>query len=345
MSGKTTLAAAATGVMPAPSGPPQVHHSIVKVPDPRLDAISAVYTSRKLIEATLEFIDIPGVSLADHHGQEELRRFLPEMRQADMLLAVVRAFDDATVPAYRDRIDPQADLREISEELLFADFDTITKRIEKLEKSLRKPAPSQEEDKREHALLCLCRDALEDSQPVSTVLKTDEDKRMVASFGLLTLKPLLVAYNVSENAAAGPGHPTPPGTAGALSICARAEWDIAQLEPADRPPFLTDLGVEEPAGQRLIRRCYDAMGLISFLTIGDKEIRAWTVRHGTDALEAADKIHSDMARGFIRAETVAFDDFVEAGDLKAAKTAGKVRQEGKSYVVQDGDIIHFKFNV
>jgi GTP-binding protein YchF len=331
--------------MPDPSGPPQVHRSIVKVPDNRLHAIANVYTSRKLIEATLDFIDIPGVSLADHHGREELRRFLPEMRQADMLAAVVRVFDDATVPAYRDRIDPHADLKEIAEELLFADFDTITKRIEKLEKMLRKAAPSQEQDKREHALLCLCRDALENSQPVSTVLRTDEEKCMVAGFGLLTLKPLLVAYNVSEGAAAAPDPPPHPGTAGALNICARAEWDIAQMEPADRPPFLADLGVEEPAGQRLIRRCYDAMGLISFLTIGDKEIRAWTIPRGADALEAAGKIHSDMARGFIRAETVAFDDFSTAGDLKAARTAGKVRQEGKSYVVQDGDIIHFKFNV
>lgn len=345
LSGKTTLAAAATGSMPDPSGPRQIHHAVVKVPDSRLEALAAVYTSRRVIEATLEFMDIPGVSLADHHGQDELRRFLPEMRQADMLLAVTRAFEDSTVPAYRERVDPVADLRELSEELLFADFDTITRRLEKVEKSLKKPTPSHDQDKREHSILTLCRDALENSEPVSSVLSSEDEKRMVASFGLLTLKPLLVVYNVSEARAAEPDPPTPAGTTGALNVCARAEWDIAQLEAGDRPAFLADLGVEEPASHRLIRRCYEATGLISFLTIGDKEIRAWTVRRGADALEAAGKVHTDMARGFIRAETAAFDDFAEAGDLKAARTAGKVRQEGKSYVVQDGDIIHFKFNV
>lgn len=344
-SGKTTLAAAATGFMPQPGGMPRVHHATVKVPDERLNTLAEMFSRTELVEATIEHIDVPGLSLADHKGQEDLRRFLPDMRQSDMLLAVIRAFHDPAVPAYRNRIDPEADFKELTEELFFADFETISTRLEKIEKALTKPTKTHDQEKREHAVLTHCREALEKSQPLSTVLANQEDRRFVSNYGLLTLKRLLVVYNVAEEQAAAPDPPAPANTVGAINLCARTEWEIAQLDPADRSAFLADLGVQSPAGQRLIRQCYQALGLISFLTIGDDQVRAWTIEQGVDAVQAAGKVHSDIARGFIRAETVAYDDFIAAGDMKAAKAAGKVRQEGKTYVVQDGDIINFKFNV
>ena len=168
---------------------------------------------------------------------------------------------------------------------------------------------------------------------------------MIASFGLLSVKPLLVVYNVSERDAAAPDPESPEMTAGALNLCALTELDIAQLDPDERGAFLEDLGVSEPAGNRMVQECYRALGLSSFLTVGPDEVRAWTVKSGSDAVEAAGKIHSDIARGFIRAETVAYTDLMKAGDMKAAKAAGKVRQEGKHYAVMDGDVINFKFNV
>lgn len=344
-SGKTALAAAAAGFMPVSDGPPTVHFAVVKVPDPRLELLANVYHPKKTTPATIQLVDIPGANLADPRGREEFRRNLAEARQCELLLFVVRAFDDPSIPPYRNRVDPAADLSELRDELVFADFDIISKRVEKVEKGLKKPTKTHEAEKRELVLLIACRDALENANPVSSVATSEDDRRTLASFGLLTLKPAIAVYNVSENQAAAPDPQIPAGMADAFNVCARAEWEISQLEPADRPTFLADLGVVEPAGNRLIRRCYDALGLISFLTAGEPEVRAWTIRRGDDAVEAAGKIHSDIARGFIRAETVAYADFVEAGDMKGAKAAGKVRQEGKSYVVLDGDIINFKFNV
>lgn len=344
-SGKTILAAAATGFMPASGSMGQVHHAIVKVPDRRLTALAKIYKPKKVTEATIELIDIPGLSLAEHKGREDFRRHLPELRQSEMLLIVIRAFDDSAVSAYRNRVSPAADLKEICDELSFVDFDTITKRLEKVEKALQKPTKTHDQEKRELGVLRLCGDTLEKGEPLSAALTAAGDRQLVSSFGLLTLKPLLVVYNVSEEQAGAPDPPAPPNTMGAMNLCARAEWDIAQLDPADRLAFLADLGVASAAREHLIQKCYQALGLISFLTVSKQEIRAWTIKRGTHAIDAAAKVHSDMARGFIRAETVAFEEFAAGGEMKTAKALGKARQEGKNYVVQDGDIINFKFNV
>jgi len=344
-SGKTTLAAAATGVAPPPAVAAQVHHAVVKVPDERLNTLADIFKPKKVTQATIELIDVPGFSLADHRGRDELHRFLPEIRQADLLMAVVRAFDNSAVPAYRDRVDPQADINELCDEFLLADLETITTRLEKLQKSVRKPTKSADAEKRELAVLAVCNEALEQSKPISSVLTKAEDQAILSSFGLLTLKPLLVVRNVSEEDASAPDPPSAPSAVATLNVSALTERDIAELDPADRPSFLADLGVTQPASDRLIQQCYESLGLVSFLTAGADEVRAWTIDRGTDAVTAAGKIHSDIARGFIRAETVAYDDFMEAGDMKAAKSAGKVRQEGKTYIVKDGDIINFKFNV
>ncbi len=343
-SGKTTLASAVTGVDP-PIGAPAVHRCMVKVPDERLNVLTKMYNPKKVTEATIEYIDVPGFSLSDRSGQEGWKRNLPDIRQAELLVAVARAFENSAVPAYRDRIDPDEDLEELRDELLNADLESITTRLERLEKTLTKPTKMQDQDKKEMAILQRAKTALDESTLLSEILTSDEDRRTVASFGLLSLKPLLVVHNVSDSEASMPDPDPPEGAVGAIRLCASAEQDISQLPPEDRPAFLADLGVEQPARDRLIRKCYESLGLISFLTVGPDEVRAWTIPEGSDAVEAARQIHSDIARGFIRAETVAYDHLMEAGDMKGAKAAGNVRQEGKTYIVQDVDIINFKFNV
>lgn len=344
-SGKSTLYCAITGQIPDPATLGQAHRAVAKVPDSRLDALARVFSPKKYTQATVEFIDVPGLDLAEARGRDELRRHLPDIRQSELLVTVVRAFENAGAPAYRNRVDPAADLRELHDEFLFADLETLTTRIDRMEKSIRKPTGSHEQEKHEVEVLKGCVTALEGSKSVSSVIHKAEDRAVVSGYGLLTLKPTLVVYNVSASHAADADPPPPEHAVAAVNVCADMERDIAQLEPVDRPAFLADLGVTEPARDRLIRRCYEALGLISFLTASEKEVRAWTIRRGETAVEAAAEIHSDIARGFIRAETVAFDDMMAGGDMKSAKSAGKVRQEGKTYVIQDGDIIHFRFNV
>ncbi len=344
-SGKSTLLGAATGIAPDPAAMPQVHHAVVKVPDDRLDTLAKMYNPKKVTEATIEFADVPGLALSEPKGQEDLKRYLPDIRQCELLVAVLRDFENPSIPAYKNRVDAQADLQELRDELTLADLATIETRIERIETALKKPTKTHEQEKRELAILETGRAALEDQKPLSEVITNEEELKALASFGFLTLKPILAVFNVGEDRAASPDPETPPGTVGAVNVCASAEMEIAELDPADRPDFMAEYGLTEPGKNRLVRKCYESLGLISFLTAGEPEVRAWTVRRGSDAVEAAGQIHSDIARGFIRAETVAYDDLTEAGDMKNAKSAGKVRQEGKTYIVADGDVIHFKFNV
>lgn len=344
-SGKSTLFSAVTGQQADPAEMPHEHLGVVSVPDERVDFLSALYQPKKTVYATMEFLNVPGFSLADRHGVDEFRRHLPSVRQAELLVGVIRDFTSAAVPPYRERIDPQADLTELWEEFVFADLEAVTNRIERLEKSLKKPTKSHEAEKREMQLMEKCREALENMQPLSEVLTSEEDKKALSSFAFLTEKPWVVVYNVDEDRAATVQPETPEHAQAAIALCAETEAEIAQLDEADRTTFLADLGVSEPAKDRLLRSCYEALGLVSFFTFAGDEVRAWTVRRGASAVEAAGKVHSDMARGFIRAETVSYTDLHAAGDMRSAKAAGKVRQEGKSYVVQDGDLILVKFNV
>jgi len=344
-SGKSTVFTAATGMAPAVGDTHRERLGMVRVPEPRLELLIRLDRPKKVTEATFEFVDVPGFSLDDPHGRDEFRRHLPAVRQSELLVLVVRDFEDETVPAYRDRVDRQADLTELWDEFLFADLETVSARVEKLEKALTKPTRTHDQEKRELALLTRCRDGLENSEPLSSVISTPEEARQVSSFGFLTEKPLVVVYNVSEDQAAEPAPDPPEHAVAAINLCARSEAEIAQLDPEDRPAFLADLGLEAPACDRLARTCFGALGLVVFLTHGADEVRAWPIPRGSTAVEAAGKIHSDLARGFIRAETVAYADLEAAGDMRAAKAAGKVRQEGKTYVVQDGDILTIRFNV
>ncbi|HPS53767.1 MAG TPA: DUF933 domain-containing protein, partial [Phycisphaerae bacterium] len=228
---------------------------------------------------------------------------------------------------------------------LFADLEQVTTRIEKLEVSTKKPTPKRDEQLRELELMKRMRDALENDRPISEVFSNDAEEKLVRSFGFLSQKPALVVINCSEDQAADDSSEPVAGLP-SLKLSAQIEQEIAQLPAEDRGEFLKDLGLSASVADRFIRACYMGMNLVSFLTAGDDECRAWTIAKGDDAVEAAGKIHSDIARGFIRAETVAFDDFKAAGgSMKDVKAAGKMRLEGKTYVVQDGDIINFRFNV
>lgn len=345
MSGKSTLFRAVTGVAPA------AHHAVgeqlaaVHVPDPRIEWLNALYKPKKKTLATMDCVDVPGFSHATAAQQTEFRKSLPALRQCDALVAVVRAFANETVPAYRDRIDARADLAELASELCFCDLEQIANRIERLDKSLKKPTKTHEQEKRELELMKRCQAALEADQPISSALQNDDERKALASFAFLTELPIIAVINVGEQDAAKSAPFTYDHAHGTIALCADTEEQIAQLDETDRSAFLADLGVTEPARDRLIRACYDAVGLISFLTCGEDEVRAWSIPKGSDAVTAAGKIHTDIARGFIRAETVAYADLHAAGDMRAAKAANKIRLEGKNYIVQDGDVINFRFNV
>ena len=346
-SGKSTLFAAvaeAGGSHIDIHRPDQPHLAVVKVPDGRVLWLADHYKPKKITFAELEFHDLPGFDLTDEAGRTRARNHWAAMRQCDMLVFVLRDFDDPAVAAYRDRIDPKADLDELLAEMLFADMDQVIARIARLEAALKKPTAHRNEQARELELMTRLRDALESERPIASAIAGEAEGKLLRSFGFLSQKPALAVVNRGEGASRVAGETTLCGLP-VLELSAKIEEEIAQLPPDERKEFLADLGVEASARDRLVQACYARLNLVSFLTAGEDECRAWTIPAGTDAVTAAGEIHSDIARGFIRAETVAFDDLRAAGDMKGVRAAGKVRLEGKTYVVQDGDIINFRFSV
>jgi hypothetical protein len=342
-SGKTALFRAITGLSADQLELTKENLAAVKIPEPRLDFLEQLYKPKKRTEATIEFVDLPGSAEGDGE-RAGLDKHLTTLRQADALCAVVRSFESSAVPLHKNRIDPRADVQELREEMLLADLVICSTRVERLEKAITKPTPQRDQQKKELELLQRCQTALESEQPLRDVIQPDEEK-LLRSFGFLTQKPLVVVVNVGEDAVGQPPSFTDEQAAATFAIAAELEAEIMQLEDEERPAFMQDYGITELARDTIIRACFDALGLIVFLTAGEDEVRAWPIRKGMTAPEAAGKIHSDLERGFIRAETVAFDDLKEAGDMRAAKAANKVRQEPKPYVVQDGDIMNIKFNV
>ena len=264
-----------------------------------------------------------------------------------MFVLVVRAFEEPAVPPYRGTVDPARDLAELQTELLLADLELVTTRIERLEKQLHKPTPTQAHDKAELELQKKLQEAIEAEKPIKTVIENDGQLEMIKSLGFLTLKPMVVAVNVGEDGFGEKfdfsGHLD--ASIPVITICAKLEYELSQLDDESRVEFMADLGIAESEASRFVHSCYSALGLISFLTVVSDELRAWPIKKGTIALDAAGKVHTDIRRGFIRAETFSFDDLKKLGDEKALKAAGKIRLEGKEYVVQDGDIINFRFNV
>jgi GTP-binding protein YchF len=264
-----------------------------------------------------------------------------------MLVMVVRAFEDATVPAYRSGINPARDLAELQTELLLADLELVATRIEKLEKQVHKPTKTQAHDKAELALHTKLQAAIEAERPISSAIETEAEREMIKSLGFLTQKPIAVAVNVGENQleAKFDFSERVDASVPVVTICAKLEHELSQLDAESRKEFMADLGITESAVSKFVHGCYSALGLISFLTIVSNEIRAWPIKEGTIALDAAGKVHTDIKRGFIRAETFNIDGLKEFGSEKELKAAGKIRLEGKDYIVQDGDIINFRFNV
>jgi GTP-binding protein YchF len=343
-SGKTAVFTALSGLAPDQMHQANEQLAAVKVPDPRLAWLRDHYKPRKYTEATVDFVDFPG----GHEGEAEhagFSRHIPALRQCDVLLAVLREFENAAVPPHKNRIDPRADLAALRDELLIADLDICAKRVEKLEKAVVKPTKTQEQDRQELALMLRCRDAIEAEQPIRSVLKSPEEEKALRSFGFLTLKPMIVVLNVGEDAIGRPPSFSDPHAVATFALCGAVEADIIQLEPEERGEFMADYHIEALARDVVIRGALEALGMVSFFTVGEDEVRAWPLHKGGTAVEAAGRIHSDLARGFIRAEVVAYEDLHAAGDMREAKAAGKVRQEPKGYVVADGDVINIKFNV
>ena len=280
---------------------------MVKVPDERLAVLSGIYKPKKTTPATVEFLDLPGLSFVDEASRHEARRMIAQARQSDMLVLVLRGFHSADVAAYRDRVDPARDLDELHNEILLADLEMVSNRIDKLEKSVTKPTKTLEQEKRELELMRRLAAALEEMKPLQSVVNRDEEK-LLRSFGFLTLKPrCCVVVNVDEGDLSKPAALTREQAGGeVLALVGHIEAELAALAAEERAAFLQDLGLSEIAKDRLIKTCYGALHLASFLTVGEDEVRAWTIPVGCHAVDAAGEIHSDIQRGFIRAETVAY---------------------------------------
>ncbi len=349
LSGKSTLFRLLTGVeAPAHAARGEAQAGVAKVPDPRLDRLSAMYRPRKTVPATVEYLDIAGIE----KGEAAKALPLDKLRTADALAHVVRAFRDEAVPHPEGSVDPARDVELMEIEFILADHTVAEKRIERLEQSIKKT--QREEDKRELELMRRCLAALEAETPLRNLELGEAELKMLRGYTFLSLKPLLVVVNADEADAARlsggaaafgldaiAGRPSTE----VVAMSAKIEAEIAELSPEDATAFREELGIAEPALDRVIRASYDLLGRISFFTVGDDECRAWTIRRGTPAQRAAAAVHSDIERGFIRAELVAYDDLVEAGSWAAARDRGTLRLEGKEYVFNDGDVVNFRFNV
>ncbi len=324
---------------------------MVCVPDKRIDVLSKMYDTEKTTYATIEFVDIAGLVKGASKGEGLGNKFLSHIRETDAIAHVVRCFNDENIVHVNGRIDPISDIETISLELIFADLETLNKRIDrvtKLTKSGDKKAIAELE------LLNRIKAHLEEGKPVRTMELTEDERDTIKDAFFLTDKKVIYVANVSEEQL--PNKDNDPNVlkvkeyaknegAEVITLCAKLEEDLSELEDEDKELLMQDYGIDESGLDKLIKASYSLLGLISFLTAGKQECRAWTIKRGTKAPQAAGKIHSDFERGFIKAEVVSYDDLIKYGSMNAAKEKGLVRLEGKDYVVQDGDIILFRFNV
>jgi ribosome-binding ATPase len=347
--GKSTLFQLLTGApAPGPGGRPEPRLGVAKVPDARVEKLAEMFRPKKKTPATIEYVDVPGVA----KGEGSALVDLPALRGVDAFVHVLRAFESDVVPHPDGSVDPLRDAKMLELELILADLGAVERRLERLDANIKKA--NRPDDVAERAVFLKMKQALEGEKPLRQLELSEDERRRLRAYAFLSEKPLLLVVNMGEDQvkdaarllessglaayAQGPG----------LGICAVAapiESEMAQLSPEDARAFREDLGLREPGLDRVIRTSYALLGLISFLTAGEDECRAWTIRRGTRAQAAAGAIHSDIERGFIRAETVSFDDLVKAGSLAACRDAATLRLEGKEYLVQDGDVINFRFNV
>jgi ribosome-binding ATPase len=320
----------------------------VGVPDPRLDKLAEIAGSAKIIPTQLGFVDIAGLVRGASKGEGLGNQFLGNIREVDAIVHVLRCFENDDIQHVDNKIDPISDAETVETELMLADLDSLEKRVPAAHK---KATGGDKEAKIMASVLGQALDLLREGKPARlTQPKDEEEARVFAQAQLLTAKPVLYVCNVEEEAAAeGNAHSArvfeKAEGANAVIVSAAIEAELIAMDPEERLVFLEEMGLSEAGLARIIRAGYDLLHLITFFTVGPKEARAWTVHKGAKAPEAAGEIHSDMQRGFIRAETIAYDDYVALGGESGAKEAGKLRQEGKEYVVQDGDCLHFKFNV
>lgn len=322
---------------------------VVPVPDERLDVLTQMYKPEKTTHAIIEFVDIAGLVKGASKGEGLGNKFLSHIREVDSIVEVVRCFNDPNIVHVDGSINPVRDIETINLELIFADIETIDKRIDNVKKKLKADKKCQEE----LDLLEKVKKTLEEGKSARTIQLTDEEKELLKESFLLTMKPILYIANVSEEQLSNENDENvkrveeyaKQENAQVIPLCVKIEEELASLEGEDKKEMLEALGIKESGLDKVIKASYDLLGLMSFLTAGEPEVRAWTIKKGTKAPQAAGKIHSDIERGFIRAEIVSYEDLIKEGSMVAAKEKGLVRSEGKEYIMQDGDIVLFRFNV
>jgi hypothetical protein len=349
-SGKTTVFNALTGlnvettIYPTISGEPNI--GVVKVPDPEVDRLSEIYRPKKTTYAAIEYIDYIGLTKGD---LKQNRKVFDLIKDVDAIVHVVRAFYDESVVNPMASINPVRDIETVELELVFGDLELVEKRLERMEEGKKR---GKRPDETEQKLLQKCRDSLMMETALRNVEFTKEEMKAMRPLQFLSIIPKVIVLNTGERDGDTEYAKTLESSlvnrypsANVLTLCGKIEMEISQLPEDEKESFFIELGIEDPVSNRLIRICYQILGLISFLTVGEDEVRSWTIRSNTNALTAAGKIHSDIERGFIRAEVISYEDFISSGNMHSAREKGFLRLEGKTYEVKDGDIINFRFNV
>ncbi len=343
--GKTTLFELLCNQRDKGNSQGKANTAIARIPDARIDHLSSLFKPKKTSYAQLELVDIPGLVPGMDKGANV---FLDAVRKADALLHVVRLFENDAVPSLYDTIDPMRDIETISYELLLSDLDLIEKRIDRIHSSKKKSTMVKELELMERLKL-----TLEEEKPISSLELDAEEESLMSGFQFLTSKPLLICLNLGDDGLVSGDYVKKAEIAEysrqfgvpVVEVAAEIEKEIAELEEDEKEEFLNDMGIKESGLVKISHSMYQRLGLISFFTVGEDEVKAWTIERGTVARKAASKIHSDIERGFIRAEVVDYKDFTELGSMNAVKEKGLFRLEGKEYIVKDGDIVHFRFNV
>ena len=345
LSGKTTVFNALTNAKrpTGVSGAAKLESftAAVNVPDERVDRLSKMFNPRKTIYAQVRFTDISGSDREMSTTQGISGLLMNLLATMDALAIVIRAFKDESVPHPNDTVDPNRDLRQLESEFLLLDMVTVEKRLERIDESIKKGSKEKDLLSRELPLFQQMHAVLEKEQPISVLQFTEEQIHGLRGYGLMTLKPMFVIVNEGDEPWAEPVTSTYP-TSAVVTMKGKIESEIAELPPDEAKAFLADFGIQEPGFAKALRTAYDILGQQSFFTVGEDEVRAWTVRRGATALECSGAVHTDIMKGFIRAETVSYHDLVTLGSTAAARDKGRLRLEGKEYVAQDGDIMHFR---
>lgn len=355
--GKTTvfnaLSKGYADINPSSASVTKPNLGIAKVIDSRLRPLEEMFHPKKTVPAEVKYIDFPKAPDGPTKSQGIAGEFLNLLQRTDALLHVVRAFQDPSVPHVEGKVDPHRDLAAMDLELAFADLAILERRVERLEGELKSTKTSEREPKlREHAALDRIKGELEREVPIREQQLSDEEAKILANFQFLTAKPMLIVWNIGEEDVAQAAaieeqlklQYSKPGVE-IVALCGKLEMDLAEMDDEEAEEFRSDMGLQEPGLQRAIRSSYQLLGLVSFFTVGADEVRAWTIDRDIPAVKAASKIHTDIERGFIRAEIISYDHLIQCGSLAEGKKKGLLRLEGKTYKVQDGDIINFLFNV